>query len=83
MDNPPDSINLFFLQFWRILKMDYPSQVEIRLYCEMANLTSANNIKKVFLITGKYCSKVFAWMVSFQDCIQTKGKLRALIQYVP
>ena len=24
MDNPPDFIHLFFRQFWRILKMDYP-----------------------------------------------------------
>ena len=27
MDNPPDFIHLFFRQFWRILKMDYPSLV--------------------------------------------------------
>ena len=26
MNNPPDFIYLFFCQFWRILKMDYPSQ---------------------------------------------------------
>ena len=28
MDNPPDSIHLFFRQFWRILKMDYPSETD-------------------------------------------------------
>ena len=27
MDNPPDLVHLFFRQFWRILKMDYPSLV--------------------------------------------------------
>ena len=26
MDNPPDFIHLFFHQFWRILKISYPSQ---------------------------------------------------------
>ena len=27
MDNPPDLVHLFFRQFRRILKMDYPSLV--------------------------------------------------------
>ena len=27
MDNPPDFIHRFPRQFWRILKMDYPSQI--------------------------------------------------------
>ena len=28
MDNPPEFIHLFFRQFWRILKMDYPSETD-------------------------------------------------------
>ena len=28
MDNPPDFVDLFFRQFWRILKIDYPSQTD-------------------------------------------------------
>ena len=34
MDNPSDFTHLFFRQFWRILKMDYPSRRIIRLSCE-------------------------------------------------
>ena len=80
MDNTPDYQSVFpsiLTDFEDGLSVSGGKSVST---VKMADLTSANNIKKVFLITGKYCSKVFAWTVSFQDSIQTKGKLRALIQ---
>ena len=38
MDNPPDFIHLFFRQFWRILKMDYPLVWKQPLLYFLANI---------------------------------------------
>ena len=64
--------------------MDYPSQVEIRLYCENGQSNKCKQHQESVFNYWKVLLKSFsASTASFLDSIQTKGKLRALIQYVP
>ena len=79
MDNPLDFIHLLFLEFWRILKMDYPSSVWKRPLVTQEAYSSEFLLRVCFpilqiLILFHMHSRFQKWLVEVVLCLQNHTK---------